>query len=83
MKKIVITGASRGVGRALSLALASPGTSLVLIARQPQDLESVVRLCEAKGATVSWHPGFMASMRHPRSDATLLSFIGRRRYPAC
>ena len=49
-KVIVITGASRGIGRACALALAAPGVSLALVARSEAALEEVKALCQAKGA---------------------------------
>jgi NADP-dependent 3-hydroxy acid dehydrogenase YdfG len=38
---ILITGASRGIGEAIALALAAEGARLVLVARNPEDLERV------------------------------------------
>ncbi len=49
-KTIIITGASEGIGRALSLLLASQGANLVLAARNRQRLESLATECEAAGA---------------------------------
>jgi short-subunit dehydrogenase len=48
--RIVITGASRGIGEALALAYAEPGTSLVLAGRDAVRLEGVAEACRAKGA---------------------------------
>ena len=42
-KSILITGAGRGLGRALALKLASQGARLALVSRTPSDLESLVR----------------------------------------
>jgi short-subunit dehydrogenase len=51
-RTIVITGASKGLGRALALAYAAPGRRLVLIARTLPPLQDVANTCEAKGARV-------------------------------
>ncbi len=48
----VVTGASRGIGPYLALALARENVSLVLAARSGNDLESVAEKLRAKGATV-------------------------------
>ncbi len=56
MQKIIITGASRGVGRSLSLAFAAPDIHLVLIARNPVLLESIASECRDKGAVVTSYP---------------------------
>jgi len=50
--RILITGASSGIGRALALQYAAPGTSLVLLGRDAGRLAAVARDCEAKGASV-------------------------------
>lgn len=50
--KIVITGASSGLGEALALRYAYEENQLVLIARRKERLESVAQRCRAKGAEV-------------------------------
>jgi NAD(P)-dependent dehydrogenase (short-subunit alcohol dehydrogenase family) len=45
----VVTGASRGIGRAIALALARAGAHLVLAARRAPDLEAVAREVRAAG----------------------------------
>jgi short-subunit dehydrogenase len=49
-RKCLITGASSGLGAALSLALAAHGASLVLIGRDKIRLKSVAQQCIAQGA---------------------------------
>jgi 2-deoxy-D-gluconate 3-dehydrogenase len=45
----VITGASRGLGRAIAVALAEAGAAVALAARSQPDLEATARLVEAAG----------------------------------
>ena len=47
----IVTGASRGIGRAIALRLAREGFDLALAARTESDLEAAARECEAEGAT--------------------------------
>lgn len=47
---VVITGASRGIGRSCALELAQPNTHLFLLARQEAELNAVAKECEARGA---------------------------------
>ncbi len=49
---VVITGASRGLGRALALAYAEPGCLLGLTARDAAALEEVAAECRGRGAEV-------------------------------
>ena len=48
-KSCVVTGASRGLGRAIALAYADQGADVVLAARSVADLEQVKKEIEAKG----------------------------------
>ncbi len=48
-KACVVTGASRGLGRAIALAFADCGADVVLGARSRADLEAVAREVEVKG----------------------------------
>lgn len=51
-KNIVITGASSGIGEALALGYAAPGTTLALGGRDGPRLQAVVDTCRCKGAAV-------------------------------
>ncbi|MEM9468541.1 MAG: SDR family NAD(P)-dependent oxidoreductase [Pseudomonadota bacterium] len=51
-KKILITGASSGIGEALALAYASSGAMLCLTGRNQTRLEAVAAHCIEKGSTV-------------------------------
>ena len=46
----LVTGASRGIGRAIARALAGEGARLVLVSRGADDLEQTASLCRADGA---------------------------------
>jgi NAD(P)-dependent dehydrogenase (short-subunit alcohol dehydrogenase family) len=50
IKTVLITGASRGIGRAIALVLAGPGTHLVLTGRDSSALEQVATEVRAAGA---------------------------------
>ncbi|WP_233008778.1 SDR family NAD(P)-dependent oxidoreductase [Rheinheimera faecalis] len=51
----LITGASRGIGRATAMALAKAGHELILVARDAAALKQVQMECQALGALVSIH----------------------------
>jgi short-subunit dehydrogenase len=53
VKRILITGASRGIGRAIAEKLASPETILLLQGRDRNALKETCRLVEANGARMS------------------------------
>jgi short-subunit dehydrogenase len=50
--RIIITGASSGLGKHLALAYAKHGTELILLARRQEKLELVAEECRVKGAQV-------------------------------
>ena len=49
-----ITGAGRGIGRAIALAYADAGASLFLTARTAAELEDTAKLASERGARVEW-----------------------------
>ena len=55
-KVIAITGAGRGIGRAIALHLAARGASVVLGARSKAEISSVAREIEASGGQCTFTP---------------------------
>ncbi len=50
MALVIVTGASRGIGRAIALRLSRPGRTLVLVGRDVATLESVAGEVRARGS---------------------------------
>lgn len=48
-KNALITGAGKGIGKAVALALAAEGTNVILLARTTADLEAVAKEAESFG----------------------------------
>nr|WP_026421320.1 SDR family oxidoreductase [Actinokineospora inagensis] len=55
-KRIVVTGASSGIGRATALAIGARGATVLLVARRQSELDEVRVEIEAAGGTASVHP---------------------------
>lgn len=67
MVDTIITGASRGIGRALALALAGSGSRLVLVARDRERLKGVERELADRGATALVVAGDLGSLASARA----------------
>lgn len=52
--RLLITGASSGIGEALARHYAAPGMALALTGRDPERLAAVAAACGAGGAAVEW-----------------------------
>src|SRR5262245_41403465 len=65
-KVIVVVGASRGIGRATALALAEPGTHIVVAARDGAGLESPAAGLRARGADATPAPCDATAEPHVR-----------------
>lgn len=48
---VLVTGAGRGIGKAIALTLASQGSTLVLVARSTSELEADRAEIDSKGGT--------------------------------
>ncbi|MBC6447960.1 SDR family oxidoreductase [Actinokineospora xionganensis] len=55
-KRIAITGASSGIGKATALAAARKGATVLLVARRQPELERLRDTIEAAGGTAEVHP---------------------------
>lgn len=75
-KSCVVTGASRGLGRAIALALASQGADVVLTARSRDDLEQVRAEIAALGRRAVVRAGDVTDLAHLQAvgDAAVSTF---------
>jgi len=65
-KVIVVVGASRGIGRATALALAEPGTHMLLAARNAAALDALAAELHARGADATPAPCDATAEPHVR-----------------
>ena len=70
LARVLITGASSGIGRALALALAAPDAELHLAGRDTARLAAVAEACRARGASAE------ARMVDVRDAAAMAAWIG-------
>jgi NADP-dependent 3-hydroxy acid dehydrogenase YdfG len=78
MKSILITGASKGIGRVLALLLAEAGNAVGLVARSAAELNSLKTEIEAKGGKAEVFVGDVGDENlAKRAVATMLEQFGR------
>jgi NAD(P)-dependent dehydrogenase (short-subunit alcohol dehydrogenase family) len=70
-KRALVTGAGRGIGRAVALALAAAGAELVLVSRTPRELEEAAREIASSGGKARVLPFDVT-----RADAVRDAFAG-------
>lgn len=68
-KACVVTGASRGLGRAIALAFAEQGGGVLLAARSRADLEAVQKEITARGGRAVVHPTDVTDIEQLRAAA--------------
>ena len=73
-KVAIVTGASRGLGRAMALALAEAGADVALAARSKPDLEETAHLVEGAGRRALVVPTDVTS--YPAVEALVQSALG-------
>jgi short-subunit dehydrogenase len=74
-RHLVITGASRGIGAALAVRFASPGTVLGLVGRDAAELGRVASLCRERGGAA--HELLLDIRDRTELQAGLMSFDSR------
>jgi NAD(P)-dependent dehydrogenase (short-subunit alcohol dehydrogenase family) len=70
-KTAIVTGSSRGIGRAIAMRLAKDGARVVVCARTADDLEQVVREITSAGATAA---SLALDLREPQAGSRLVDF---------
>src|ERR1700722_12413629 len=69
-KIAIVTGASRGIGRAIALRLAEDGATLVLAARTAADLAKVAEEIKSRGGAEA--TCVACDLRNPEAPASLV-----------
>ena len=77
MKKVVVLGATKGIGRAVARQLAARGDALFLLGRDPTDLAASARDLDARPDGVLALEDSLVTAR-PRLFRTALLMLGRR-----
>ena len=63
----VVTGAGRGIGKAIALALAKEGSDLVLAARTQKQIQATAESCQKLGVKAFPHPADVSSEKDAQS----------------
>lgn len=78
-KRILVTGASSGIGRAAALALASPDNELILTGRREEELQAVAAECGKTAGFVDVFPYDLTQLERIKILATRL--MAKEGYP--
>ena len=77
-KAVLVTGGTRGIGRAIAEACAAAGASIAVLARKPAELEEAAAGIGALGAPVTTIQGSVGDAELPeRAIAQMLAEFGR------
>jgi dehydrogenase/reductase SDR family protein 4 len=66
-KNVIVTGASRGIGRQIAMEMAGAGASLIIVSRKQEALEALKGQLEGKGARVHAIAANMGKMEDVRN----------------
>jgi gluconate 5-dehydrogenase len=91
-RRALVTGGSRGLGRAIALALADAGADVVIVAREASSLEATARdirvlgrecvtIAADVGDPVSWEPACATVVAEHGPLDILVNNVGGRRIP--
>jgi len=73
-KKIIITGASSGIGKAAAINLAKQGASLILVSRREDLLQEVADEISSLGGSVQWYTADLSNLEQiDKLTSTILS----------
>ena len=78
-RRILVTGASSGIGRAAAIALAQPDHHLILTARRAEELESVAEACGLAGGSGETWP--LDLMELDKIEAAATRLLAKDGYP--
>lgn len=67
-KKVLVTGASSGIGRSIAVICSKMGANLVLVGRKEEKLQETISLMEGKG-----HSYFIADLTNRSEIAELVN----------
>ena len=74
-KRVLVTGASQGVGKAMALAFAGEGCKVSIISRKEEESKKVI---EEMGGSEQWHDYYVADLMEPGAPTRAVEELLRR-----